>query len=104
MSAAKSTSRAGNRPSCLLPSFCRAAASMNVAVGPARLIGGKYRILPLWKPWEAVVSVVRLRAAVTAALLSWTIVVLSGQGRGGAPPPAAPPTPRAAALFDITGY
>ena len=48
--------------------------------------------------------VVRLRAAVTAALLSWTIVALSGQGRGGAPPPAAPPTPRAAALFDITGY
>jgi hypothetical protein len=32
------------------------------------------------------------------------MAALSAQGRGAAPPAAAPPTPRAAALFDITGY
>jgi hypothetical protein len=37
-------------------------------------------------------------------VLALTIAALSAQGRGGAPPAAAPPTPRAAALFDITGY
>src|SRR5216110_1358822 len=39
-----------------------------------------------------------------AALVALAMATLSAQGRGAAPPAAAPPTPRAAALFDITGY
>jgi len=50
------------------------------------------------------VKVVRLRTAMTAALVALAIAALSAQGRGGAPPAGPPPTPRAAALFDITGY
>jgi hypothetical protein len=50
------------------------------------------------------VKVVRVHAAIAAALIALGIAALSAQGRGGAPPPAAPPTARAAALFDITGY
>ena len=49
-------------------------------------------------------KVVRLRAVAAAALIALPMAALSAQGRGGAPPPAAPPTPKAAALFDITGY
>src|SRR5205814_10631066 len=39
-----------------------------------------------------------------AALVALAMATLSAQGRGAAPPAAAPPTPRAGALFDITGY
>jgi hypothetical protein len=41
---------------------------------------------------------------VTAALVALAIATVSAQGRGAAPPAAPPPTPRAGALFDITGY
>src|SRR4030095_5895178 len=43
-------------------------------------------------------------AAAIAAATALTVATLSAQGRGAAPPNAPPPTPRAAALFDITGY
>src|SRR5947207_15669413 len=39
-----------------------------------------------------------------AALVAVAMATWSAQGRGAAPPAAAPPTPRAAALFDVTGY
>ena len=45
-----------------------------------------------------------IRAALVAAVVTVTLATLSGQGRGGAPPAGPPPTPRTAALFDITGY
>src|SRR4029079_5606172 len=45
-----------------------------------------------------------IRAAAIAATHPHAFATLSAQGRGGAPPNTPPPTPRAAALFDITGY
>jgi hypothetical protein len=50
------------------------------------------------------VKLVGIRAAAIAAATALTLATLSAQGRGGAPPNTPPPTPRAAALFDITGY
>jgi hypothetical protein len=51
------------------------------------------------------VTVARTRAAVAAAALAaLSIVALSAQGRGAAPPAGPPPTPRAGALIDLTGY
>src|SRR5262245_48997038 len=55
-------------------------------------------------------SLIRARArgvgAVLSAALSLATVVATAQGRGGQPqqPPLPPPTPRAAAPIDITGY
>jgi len=50
------------------------------------------------------VKLVGIRAAAIAAATTLTFASLSAQGRGAAPPNTPPPTPRAAALFDITGY
>jgi hypothetical protein len=50
------------------------------------------------------VKPVRVRAAATAVILVLSIAAVSSQGRGTAPPPAAAPTAKASALFDITGY
>ena len=49
-------------------------------------------------------KLVGIRAAAIAAATALTVATLSAQGRGGAPPNTPPPTPRAAALFDVTGY
>ena len=49
-------------------------------------------------------KLVGIRAAAIAAATTLTFASLSAQGRGAAPPNTPPPTPRAAALFDITGY
>jgi len=43
------------------------------------------------------------RVAATAMATMLALATVSGQ-RGAAPPNAPPPTPRSAALFDITGY
>src|SRR5262249_26113326 len=50
------------------------------------------------------VKLVGIRAAAIAAATALTVATLSAQGRGAAPANAPPPTPRAAALFDVTGY
>ena len=49
-------------------------------------------------------KLVGIRAAAIAIATTLTLASLSAQGRGGAPPNTPPPTPKAAALFDITGY
>src|SRR5262252_5835134 len=54
-----------------------------------------------WR-WEVPVAWAGSRFAATAVATMLALATSSAQ-RGGAPP-AAPPTPRAAALFDITGY
>jgi hypothetical protein len=43
-------------------------------------------------------------AAFVAAAVTSSLVTLSAQARGGAAPAALPPTPRSAALVDLTGY
>jgi hypothetical protein len=46
-----------------------------------------------------------LRAAFVATVVTASVVTLSAQGgRAGAPAPGPPPTPRAGALVDLTGY
>jgi hypothetical protein len=45
-----------------------------------------------------------IRAAAAAIVVIAALVTVSAQGRGAAPPAGPPPTPRAGALFDITGY